>query len=441
MPDHWRDELIRLAREKYGPKHVVMVGTFSRPTSESVLRSIGRVLGIDAATVEAAVRGVTAEREMELAKSLTTQTVERAYSTHPRMQELFDRAAEFQAIQTQTRTHTSRVVISEEPVTARVPLHVIEGSRQPVTQWPMGDVVSSGLPTCEIMACRALSVISLTCGLIEGNHGQKIEPFNLTFDDPTTYNLLARGETHGVFLLESLGIRNWLQRVQPSRFEELMVIDALYRPGPLASGMFDAYVAGKNQRDSSGTGHPEIDSTLAETYGVLVYHEQAMTLLQRLGDISLLDGWKCLSAASRKKEEVSEAVRTQFLDKARENGLSTWGACEVWEHITTFVNYGFSKSHAAAWAQVAYIMAYLKAHFPTSFMAALLIHDRPRTGGKQELIRGHLAECERLNIEVLEPDGQPAASDSVFDTGVVLRFKTSNKEGNHAGNDDSQQDK
>ena len=219
-----------------------------------------------------------------------------------------------------------------------------------------------------------------------------------------------------------------------------MALNALYRPGPLASGMLDAYLDGKSSHEASESGHPEIDALLGETYGVLVYHEQAMILLQKLGGFPLTDGWACLAAVSKKKDRETEVFRARFLDGAADNAMSPSDAREVWEQITSFVDYGFSKSHAAAWAQVAYIMAYLKANFPTSFMAALLINDRPRSGGTYELIRSHLEECERLNIEVQGSDGTPGDSDGTLDTGVILRFKTSNKEGNHAGNDDAQQD-
>ncbi len=253
--------------------------------------------------------------------------------------------------------------------------------------------------------------------LIEQTTGQRIDPHKFPLDDKATFALLCRGETKGIFQLESGGIRDLLQKMKPDHFRDIIATNALYRPGPLEGGMVDDYVQVKHGRKPAVYPHPVMRDVLEETHGVMVYQEQVMRILNRLGGIELSSAYTCIKAISKKKLETIAKFREEFIAGATSRGLAHDQARELFEMIEKFAGYGFNKSHSTAYALIAYQTAYLKAHFPVEFMAALLSGDIDgRNFKKKDALVEHLEDCRRMNVPVLPPDVNRAEGDfSVID--------------------------
>ena len=240
-------------------------------------------------------------------------------------------------------------------------------------------------------------------------------------DDRASFALLQRGETKGVFQLESGGIRDLLQRMKPDHFHDIIATNALYRPGPLEGGMVDDYVAVKHGRKEAEYKHPVLEDILSETHGVMVYQEQVMRILNRLGGIPLANAYTCIKAISKKKEALIAQNYEKFIEGAVENGLGKKDAEEIWNLIVKFAGYGFNKSHSTAYALIAYQTAYLKAHYPVEFMAALLSGDIPgRNFKKKDALVEHMEDCDRMQIEVVAPDVSLSDVDFSVDDGKIF---------------------
>ena len=266
----------------------------------------------------------------------------------------------------------------------------------------MGDVEKAGLLKMDFLGLRNLTILDLAVRLIERTRGESIDLNALPLDDQETYALLQRGETKGVFQLESPGIRDLLIKMKPDVFTDIIATNALYRPGPLNGGMVDAYVNRKHKREEPDYPHPTMREVLEETYGVMVYQEQVMRILNRLGGIELSQAYACIKAISKKKTEFIAQARAQFLAGAAERKVPKETAAKVFDLIVFFGGYGFNKSHSTAYALLAFQTAYLKAHYPTEFMAALLSSEID--GAERDKLVEHIDECRRMKIEVLRPD-------------------------------------
>jgi DNA polymerase-3 subunit alpha len=239
-------------------------------------------------------------------------------------------------------------------------------------------------------------------------------------DDKQTFSLLCRGETKGIFQLESGGIRDLLQKMKPDHFRDIIATNALYRPGPLEGGMVEDYVAVKHGRKQAEYKHPVLKDVLEETHGVMVYQEQVMRILNRLGGIELASAYTCIKAISKKKESIIAKNYEQFIQGAVEHGMKQTEAQEIWELIIKFAGYGFNKSHSTAYALIAYQTAYLKAHYPVEFMAALLSGDIPgRNFKRKDALVEHLEDCQRMNIEVVPPDVNRSDVDFAISDGKI----------------------
>jgi DNA polymerase-3 subunit alpha len=258
----------------------------------------------------------------------------------------------------------------------------------------MGDVEYAGLLKMDFLGLRNLTILDRAVRLIERSRGTPLDLFALPLDDPATYQLLQRGETKGVFQLESAGIRDLLIKMKPDVFADIIATNALYRPGPLNGGMVDAYVNRKHGTERAVYPHEAVRAILAETHGVMVYQEQVMRILNRLGGIDLSQAYACIKAISKKKAEVIAQGRQQFLAGAALNGLSREQATEIFDLIEYFGGYGFNKSHSTAYALLAYQTAYLKAHYPTEFMAALLSSEID--GAERDKLVEHIEDCRRI---------------------------------------------
>ncbi|MGQ9564455.1 MAG: DNA polymerase III subunit alpha, partial [Thermogutta sp.] len=327
------------------------------------------------------------------------------YETDLRVREIIDFAQQIEGLARNVGTHAAGVVIADKPLVEYVPLQHVQGKEEIITQWAMADVERAGLLKMDFLGLRNLTILSKVITLIEQTTGEKVDPYAFPLDDAKTYELLCRGETKGVFQLESGGIRELLQRMKPDNIRDIIAVNALYRPGPLEGGMVDDYIDVKHGRKKPEYKHPVMKEILEETHGVMVYQEQVMQILNRLGGIELADAYTCIKAISKKKLDKIAKYREQFVKGACEKGLTQKESEELFNLIEKFAGYGFNKSHSTAYARIAYITAYLKAHYPLQFMAALLSSDIVnRNFTRKDSLVEHLEDCQRMGIEVVPPD-------------------------------------
>lgn len=401
-----RADIMRYVKDKYGEANVAQIGTFGTLAARAAIKDVGRALGIPLVRVNQITAMVPEILGITLDKALAkSDDLRRTYETDGEIRELIDLARKIEGLARNVGTHAAAVVIADKPLTEYVPLGRVTGKTDIITQWSMGDVEAAGLLKMDFLGLRNLTILRKAVDLIEQTTGKRIDPQKFPIDDAETFALLSRGETKGVFQLESGGIRDLLQRMKPDQFHDIIATNALYRPGPLEGGMVDEYINVKHGRKEAEYKHPVLKDVLEETHGVMVYQEQVMRILNRLGKLPLAGAYTCIKAISKKKEELINRNREQFLQGAQENGLSQRDADEIWRLITKFAGYGFNKSHSTAYAFIAYQTAYLKAHYPVEFMAALLSGDIPgRNFKKKDSLVEHLDDCDRMGIEVVPPD-------------------------------------
>jgi len=403
---HRRAEVIQYVKRKYGTENVAQIGTFGTMAARAAIRDVGRALSVSIARVNQIVAmvpdklGITIEKALEKSDELR-----RTYDTDREVRELLDFAMQIEGLARNVGTHAAAVVIADRPLTDYVPLGRVQGKEEIITQWAMADVEHAGLLKMDFLGLRNLTILSKVVDLIHQTTGEKVDPYRFPLDDPETFDLLCRGETKGIFQLESNGIRDLLQRMKPDHFRDIIATNALYRPGPLEGGMVDDYIRVKHGHQKAEYKHPVMEEILAETHGVMVYQEQVMRILNRLGGIELANAYTCIKAISKKKLPMIAKFREKFVEGARAKGLKKKEAEELFGLIEKFAGYGFNKSHSTAYALIAYMTAYLKAHWPVEFMAALLSSDMPnRNFTRKDSTVEHLEDCARMNIEVVPPD-------------------------------------
>jgi len=401
-----RGEVIQYVKEKYGHDTVAQIGTFGTLGARAALRDVGRVLGLSISRVNAVVATVPEQLHITLKEALhKSDDLRKAYESDPEVRELLDLAVQVEGLARNVGTHAAAVVVADRPLVEYVPLQHVAGKEEVITQWAMADVERAGLLKMDFLGLRNLTILSNVVRLVRETTGQDIDPYAFPLDDPETFGLLCRGETKGVFQLESGGIRDLLQRMKPDHFRDVIATNALYRPGPLEGGMVDDYIQVKHGRKKAEAKHPVMQEILAETHGVMVYQEQVMRILNRLGGIKLASAYTCIKAIGKKKLPVIAKFREEFVAGARAQGLSDAEAQELFGLIEKFAGYGFNKSHSTAYALIAYLTAYLKAHWPLEFMAALLTSDMPtRNFTRKDSLVEHLEDCQRMRIEVVPPD-------------------------------------
>ncbi len=417
-----RSEIIKYVRDKYGEENVAQIGTFGTLAARAAIKDVGRALGIALSRVIQVTEMVPDELKITIRKALEKNPeLKQFYDNDPEIRELLDIAQKLEGNARNVGTHAAAVVIADKPLTEYVPLGRVSGKTDVITQWSMGDVEDAGLLKMDFLGLRNLTILSKAVEIIRQTTGTEIDILKFPLDDQQTFALLQRGETKGVFQLESGGIRDLLQRMKPDHFRDIIATNALYRPGPLEGGMVDDYVAVKHGRKPAKYLHAVLKEILEETHGVMVYQEQVMRILNRLGGIELASAYTCIKAISKKKEAIIAKNESQFIKGATEKGLSREQAQELWEMILKFAGYGFNKSHSTAYALVAYQTAYLKAHYPVEFMAALLSGDIPgRNFKRKDALIEHKEDCERMGIVVVSPDVNRSFVDFAVADGKIL---------------------
>ncbi len=418
-----RGEVINYVKQKYGEANVAQIGTFGTLAARAAIRDVGRALGWPIPRVDTLVAMVPEELGITLPKAIEQSAeLNHAYKNDTEARELLDLAMKIEGLARNVGTHAAAVVIADQPLDEYVPLGRVQGKEEIITQWAMGDVEAAGLLKMDFLGLRNLTVLAKAVELIEQTTGKKVDPYKFPLDDQPTFALLCRGETKGIFQLESGGIRDLLQRMKPDHFRDVIATNALYRPGPLEGGMVDDYVQVKHGRKPAVYPHPVMKDVLEETHGVMVYQEQVMRILNRLGGIALPNAYSCIKAISKKKLPLIAKYREEFVAGAVSQGLEKDKAIDLFEMIEKFAGYGFNKSHSTAYALIAYMTAYLKAHYSVEFMAALLSGDiDARNFKKKDSLVEHLEDSRRMGIDVLPPDVNRSQADfAVVDGKIVV---------------------
>lgn len=417
-----RGEMIDYVKEKYGADMVAQIGTFGTMAAKAAIKDVGRVLGMPLARVNQITSLVPDRLKVKIKDVLAeSDELRTACKNDPEVRELIDFALKLEGLARNIGTHAAAVVIGDRPLTEYLPLGRVSGKDDVITQWAMEDVEAAGLLKMDFLGLRNLTVLSAALDIIEQTRGEKIDLQKIPLDDKETFATLLRGETRGVFQLESGGIRDLLQKMKPDHFRDIIATIALYRPGPLEGGMVQQYIDVKHGHKPAEYKHKVLEDILSETHGVMVYQEQVMRILNRLGNIPLAEAYTCIKAIGKKKEATISANYQQFIEGAVENGLAKKTAGEFWEMILKFAGYGFNKSHSTAYALIAWQTAWLKTHYPCEYMAALLTGDIPhRNFTRKDSLVEHMEDCQRMAIEVKVPTVNASGVKFVVAEGAIV---------------------
>jgi len=395
-----RDEVLRYIAEKYGQEHVAQIITFGKMQARAVIRDVGRALNMPYGEVDKIAKLIPSVLNITLNEALEMEPrLKELKETDPTIKELLTIAEALEGLPRHASTHAAGVVISPHIITDSVPLY--KGPKgETLTQYEMKSVQEMGMIKFDLLGLNNLTIIQYTLRSIERTHGVKVDLDRIPLDDPETYQLLGRGDTTGVFQLESSGMKDLLIKSKPQNFEDLIALNALYRPGPLKSGMVEDYIKRKHGEVPVEYPHPHLEGILKETLGIIVYQEQVMQIAGRLADYSMGEADTLRKAMGKKIPEVMAQQRSRFLEGTKKNKIDQKKAEAIFNNMETFGGYGFNKSHSAAYALITYQTAYLKAHYPLDFMVALMTS---KMGNSTEVTKC-IAECREKGIVVLPPD-------------------------------------
>ena len=396
-----REEIFKYIVDKYGGgDYVAQIITFGKLKTRAVIRDVGRALDIPLREVDSIAKMVPDVLNISLDEALTQEPrLNRLAKENPEIEDLIKICRVLEGLPRHASTHAAGVVIADKPLVEYLPL--CKGKKgEVVTQFDMKCVEKIGLVKFDLLGLRNLTVIANTLSLIAARGSVPPDFANLDFEDSDTYRLLASGDTTGVFQLESSGMRDLLVRLHPECFDDIIALVALYRPGPLDSGMVDDFVERKHGRKSVKYTIPELEPILKETYGVIVYQEQVMKIAGVLASYSMAEADDLRKAMGKKIPAIMARHTLRFVQGAKENSIASDKAKKIFELIEKFGGYGFNKSHSAAYALIAYRTAFLKAHFPVELMASLLTSEIHSIDG----VVKYIAECRSHAIDILPPD-------------------------------------
>ena len=411
-----REEVIDYVKRRYGADHVAQIITFGTMAAKGAIRDVGRALEMTYASVDRVAKAVPSELGITLDRALAdSQDFRSIYEESDETKRLIDFARDLEGLPRHSSTHAAGVVIARNPLTDYVPVQVSDGTL--VTEYDKDHVEELGLLKMDFLGLRTLTVIADALKNIKKSRGIEIDIDRIPLEDEKTAEMLCRGDTGAVFQMESAGMTNLVKDLQPQSFQDLIPTVALYRPGPLGSGMVTDFIAGRHGKKKVTYLHPLLEPILKETFGVVLYQEQVMQVVQVLANFTLGQADILRRAMGKKKHEVLMSQRETYLKGTRENGIDPALAEKIFDLLTHFADYGFNKSHSAAYALVAWQTAYLKAHYPQEFMAAMLtsiMDTNDKVGVYIEL-------CRRMGIKILPPDVN--ASEATFSVdGDAIRF-------------------
>ncbi|MCY4514749.1 MAG: DNA polymerase III subunit alpha [Candidatus Tectomicrobia bacterium] len=412
-----RDEVIRYVTDKYGSDNVAQIITFGTMLAKGVLRDVGRAMDIPYSEVDRIAKLIPNRLNVSLDDAVEEEPrLREMQERDPQVAGLMETARRLEGLSRHASVHAAGVVISPEPLHNIVPLS--KGAKdEVVTQYTMDDVEGMGLLKMDFLGLRTLTVIQNAVSMIRENRGVEIDSNNLPLDDAPTYKLLAEARTIGIFQLEGRGVRDLLRKLQPEVFEDLVALVALYRPGPLGSGMVEDFIERRHGRRNITYEVPALEPILRSTYGVIVFQEQVMQIATTLAGFTLGGADLLRRAMGKKQAEAMDEQREHFVQGAVDNGYLTDQAGRIFDLMAYFAGYGFNRSHSVAYALLAYCTAYLKAHFPSEFMAALMGCDMENT----DKLTRYVADCRDMGLTTLAP----SVNDGVYSfavKGEALRY-------------------
>ncbi len=414
FPDDRRDEVLQYVRHKYGSDKVAQIITFGTMAARAAVRDSGRALKVPLATVDAVAKLIPFSATIAEALE-TVPELKQLYAQDETVKRLLDTARGIEGLARHASTHASAVVIGREELTNYVPLQRGTGAHSDAvtTQYAMDECVDAGLVKMDFLGLRTLTVIEKAIAAVRRTRGEDIDIYNIPMDDPKTYEMLSRGDTTGVFQLESEGMRKILRDLQPSEFGHILPLIALYRPGPMAEA--DNFIRGRHGAKVEYL-HPKLEPLLRETFGVILYQEQCMKAAQELAGFTMGQAEILVRAMSKKQIELMEQMRAAFLEGCQKNGIEPDTARQIFERIKAFAGYGFNKSHSAAYALVAYWTAYLKANYPTEYLAACMTS----VMASSEKVAEFAEDARQLGIRVVLPDVNRSEAEFVAGDSEIL---------------------
>lgn len=411
--DRRRDEMIRYVVQKYGKEHVAQIVTFGTMAARAAIRDVGRVLNYPKEVIDGVAKLIPQSPGMTLAQALQDEPrLEQLFNHNLQVTKLIQLAQKVEGLPRHTSTHAAGVVISREPLLIHVPLQL--GSDEHwLTQYPMNVLEVLGLLKMDFLGLRNLSLIEEILAQVEEHEGIALQLDHLPFDDASTYELLAKGDTTGIFQLESEGMRHVLRELRPNSFEDIVAVLALYRPGPMEN--IPIFIKAKHGELPIQYPHPDLEGILSSTYGIIVYQEQIMQIASTMAGFSLGEADLLRRAVSKKKREILDREREHFVRGCIGKGYDDALAHEVYDLIVRFADYGFNRSHSAAYAMLAYRLAYLKANYPGIFMASLL----SQSMGNQNKLAEYVEEAKRMGFGILPPDVNRSQLHFTYEQGKI----------------------
>ncbi len=400
-----REEVIEYVKKKYAVpdgEAVAQIITFGTLKAKAAIKDVGRAFDLSFAETNAIAKLIPNTIGIKLADAIKQEPrLQEFIDKDPKIAKVIDISQRLEGLNRHASIHAAGVVISDgRPLDEHLPLYRPPNTQDVVTQFDMKGVEKIGLIKFDFLGLKNLTLIKNCLDMIEENHGHKIDIINIPLDDDEVYELLSRGDTTGVFQLESSGIRDLMRRLKPSNFDDVIALVALYRPGPLNSGMTDSYVRRKHGEEKIDYTFPQLEPVLKSTYGVCIYQEQVMQIANVLANYSLGEADLLRRAMGKKKPEEMAAQRVRFFEGVKANNLDMKKATDIFNILEKFAEYGFNRSHSAAYGLIAYQTAWLKTHYPEEYMAALFTADANNTSK----IINYITDCREHDIEVLPPD-------------------------------------
>ncbi len=394
-----RAEVIDYTVSKYGKDKVAQIITFGTMKAKMAIKDVGRVLSIPLARVNEIAKLVPEDPNMTLDKALEIDPeLKSLYQSDPEVQRLIDIAKKLEGSVRNTGIHAAGMIISADPIIERAPICTAKDSEMAVTQYSMKPIEMVGMLKIDFLGLKTLTSIQHAVDEIKKKRGQSIDWVNLPLDDKPTFDLLNQGKTMGVFQLESGGMQDLAKQLHIDKFEEIIAVGALYRPGPME--MIPSFINRKHKREVIEIDHPLMEDILAETYGIMVYQEQVMAIASRLADYTLGEGDVLRRAMGKKDREEMARQREKFRTGALKKGIDENTSMRIFDKVEKFASYGFNKSHAAAYGYLSYVTAYLKANYTSEWMAALMTTDRDDLSK----VTKHIREAQTFGISILPPD-------------------------------------
>jgi len=409
-----RGEVIKYVTEKYGKEKVTQIGTFGKMLAKGVIRDVGRALNIPYGDADRIAKLVPDVLNIKLEDAFKMEPrFEEERKKNPQIDKLLKLSLILEGLNRHSSVHAAGVVISDVPLIERVPL--FSPKDDIVSQFTMKDIETVGLTKFDFLGLKTLTVIKNALEFIRESTGLDVDISNLPLDDPETYKLLMRGETDGVFQLESSGMKDLLVNFKPDRIEDVIALIAAYRPGPMK--MIPDFIARKHGKQQITYELPQLEPILKETYGIILYQEQVMQIANAIGGYTMSQADTLRKVMGKKKVADMEKEKPKFLNGAKNLNIDENKAKIIWDQMETFAEYGFNKSHSAAYAIITYQTAYLKAHYPVAFMAALLTSEKDN---RDKIIK-HMSNCKEMGISILPPDINESEKDFSI-SGDNIRF-------------------